>query len=205
MHEYAHLVDKRSCKAYSAHSISPSIAVNTPSLSEGIRPLSNVGELHWAHRTSSPVLTDTFVGDASCSPGYFIYSHNYGLVQLSSTTSTAGLIKPLNAGSFQQSGVLRAEHATFCLSSGACVHSEACPPRQLRGFDSMAWWALLSPGSDIMRPSWLNMICSSRKEAAPNSSCLKQQQTALIHWDSCYFYLFHLWRGHRCFSMMQRV
>lgn len=48
-----------------------------------------------------------------------------------------GLIKTLNVGSFPQSGAMRAEQATFCMYSGASFHTEACPPRQHRGFDCM--------------------------------------------------------------------
>lgn len=48
-----------------------------------------------------------------------------------------GLIKTLHAGSLPQHEVMRAEHATFPVYSGASVQTEACPPKQLRGFDGM--------------------------------------------------------------------
>lgn len=56
------------------------------------------------------------------------------------------LIKTLNVVSLPPREVTGAERATFCTHSRASIHTEACPLRQLHGFDSMKWEGLSLPG-----------------------------------------------------------
>lgn len=102
-----------------------------------------------------------------------IYSCNYGFARLSPAAITATTDQTLHAGSFLQQKVSGVEHATPAIFSGVCVHTRVCPLRQ---FLALIVWReeLLSPGSDIMRKSLLNMICSSFKWASWKSSSLKQ-------------------------------
>lgn len=93
-----------------------------------------------------------------------------------------GLIKTLNVGSFPLREVMRAEHATFCMYSRASIHSEACPLRQLHGFDSMKW-----EGPSLPRVWYNESELATHDLRLSQISYLKQlqsetvQQTALIH------------------------
>lgn len=97
-----------------------------------------------------------------------------------------GLIKTLNVGSFPPSEVMRAEHATFCVCSGASIHTEACPLRQLRGFDSMEW-----EGPSLPRVWYNESELTTHDLRLSRIRYLKRlepetvQQTALIHLYTC--------------------
>lgn len=97
-----------------------------------------------------------------------------------------GLIKTLNVGSFPLREVMRAEHATFCMYSRASIHTEACPLRQLRGFDSMEW-----EGPSLPRVWYNEGELTKHDLQLSQIRYLKQpepetvQQTALIHLYTC--------------------
>lgn len=138
-----------------------------------------------------------------------IYSLNYGLVYLSPTAITASLIKTLNVGSFPPREVMRAEHATFCMYSRASIHTEACPLRQLHGFDSMEWEGPSLPGvwyneSELAKHDLqLSQISYSKRLESETV-----QQTALIHLYTCSGSVSPVcrvggWGGLMCFNVWQ--
>lgn len=97
-----------------------------------------------------------------------------------------GLIKTLNVGSFPLREVMRAEHATFCMYSGASIHTEVCPLRQLYGFDSMEWEGPSLPGvwyneSELTTHDLQLFQINYLKRLEPETV----QQTALIHLYTC--------------------
>lgn len=97
-----------------------------------------------------------------------------------------GLIKTLNVGSFPLRVAMRAEHATLCMYSRASVHAEACPLRQLCGFDSMEW-----EGPSLPRVWYNEGELTKHDLRLSQIRYLKQpepetvQQTALIHLYTC--------------------
>ncbi len=121
-----------------------------------------------------------------------------------------GLIKTLNVGSFPLREVMRAEHATFCMYSAASIHTEACPLRQLHGFDSMEW-----EGPSLPRVWYNESELTTHDLRLSQTSYLKPlepetlQQTALIHlytWCVCLsFSLWAAWGGLMCFNVWWRV
>lgn len=115
-----------------------------------------------------------------------------------------GLIKTLNVGSFPLREVMRAEHATFYMYSSASIHTEACPLRQLHGFDSMEW-----EGPSLPRVWYNESELTAHDLRLSQIRYLKQlepetvQQTALIHLYTCSLSLSQLYRGSgvMCFNV----
>lgn len=97
------------------------------------------------------------------------------------------LIKTLNVVSFPPREVMRAEHATFFrMYSRGCIHTEACPLRQLPGFDSTE-----QEGPSLPRVWYNESELTKHDLQLSQISYLKRletetvQQTALIHLYTC--------------------
>lgn len=103
-----------------------------------------------------------FVGDAKC----------YNCITIPVTRFQRGLIKTFHAGSVPRRKVMRAEHATFSMHSGACAQTEPCPPKLLRGFDSTEKEGPSLPGV------WYNESELAKHDLQlPQKLCLKRLQT----------------------------
>lgn len=138
-----------------------------------------------------------------------IYSHNYGLVYLSPTAITARLDQNLECW---QLPTERGDEGWACyfLYSTASIHTEACPLRQLHGFDSMEW-----EGPSLPRVWYNESELTKHDLRLSQISYLKQlkpetvQQTALIHLYTCTGFLFlsvsRMGGGVMCFNVWQRV
>lgn len=132
----------------------------------------------------SHTLKAEFVGDALCKSSY-LFPQPWSCIPVTHSHYGKAWSKHwMLAASHWE--VMRAEHATFCMYSRASIYSEACPLRQLRGFDRMKW-----EGPSLPRVWYNESELATHDLRLSQISYLKQlesetvQQTALIHSYTC--------------------
>lgn len=148
-----------------------------------------------------------------------IYFHNRSLVYLSPTAITARLDqKPWALAAPHRERWWGLSTLLFVCTLRASIHTEACPPSQLHGFDSMEW-----EGPSLPRVWYNESELTTHDLRLSQIGYLKRlepetvQQTALIHLYTCSGSLFSglIWwvgcageagrGGVMCFNVWQRT